>query len=118
MRLLAASLIVCLMTCPAWAAFKGPSAIQQEFVTAVTASEAPEGTTCVLTGHIIEHITRDRYTFKDATGSIIVNIPPHVFGAMEVTPEDTVRLTGEIRGKRDARQDDDHLGVRYLEVIK
>ena len=69
-------------------------------------------------GQYYEHLNRDRYTFKDDSGSISVNIPPHVFGALEVTPASKVRITGEIRGKRHPERPDAHVGVRYLEVLE
>ena len=106
------------MVSPAWAGFNGPSTAATQAETVITAVGSSEGTTCVLTGNIIERLNRDRYTFRDSSGSITVNIPEHVFGSLEVTPEDTVRLTGEIRGKKDPARSDTHLGVRYLEVIK
>lgn len=110
--------IVILLSCPAWAAFNGPSVVaQKELTTVMTALDAPEGTTCILTGNIIEHIKKDRYSFKDSSGTITVNIPPHVFGSLDVTPRNSVRITGEIRGKRDIHRTDAHLGVRYLEVL-
>lgn len=112
-------LALCLWACPAWAGFTGPNAsVAPAITSAAPALEAPEGTTCVLTGTIVNHLTRDRYTFKDDTGSIEVNIPPHVFGALDVTPANTVKITGEIRGKRDPNRLDGHLGVRYIEMIK
>lgn len=112
-------LVFCLWTCPAWAGFTGPSASVPATITSVApALEALEGTTCVLIGNIVEHITKDRYTFKDNTGSIVVNIPQHVFGTYDITPANTVKITGEIRGKRDPNRLDGHLGVRYIEVLK
>ena len=118
MRLLVSFFMVCLLSCPAWAAFKGPSVAQKEFISATAALEAPEGATCVLTGNIIEHINKDRYTFKDDSGSIVVNIHPHVFGSLDVTPDNVVKITGEIRGKREKKSPDAHVGIRYIEIIK
>ena len=117
MRFLLTILMVAIFSCPAWAAFNGPSAASKELTSVVTALDAPEGATCVLTGNIIEHLNKDRYTFKDNSGSIVVNIPPHVFVSLNVTPGNTVRITGEIRGKREIHRPDAHLGVRYLEVM-
>ena len=110
MRFLLTILMVAIFSCPAWAAFNGPSAASKELTSVVTALDAPEGATCVLTGNIIEHLNNN-------SGSIVVNIPPHVFGSLNVTPGNTVRITGEIRGKREIHRPDAHLGVRYLEVM-
>lgn len=46
-----------------------------------------------------------------------IDIPPHVFGQLDVTPQDTVRITGEIGKKRNADANDLHLRVRYIEKI-
>lgn len=118
MRFLLLCCLIVVLASPAWAGFRGPSAAVTQVGTVTAASEAPEGTTCVLTGNIIEHLNRDRYTFKDDSGSITVNIPPHVFGALEVTPASKVRITGEIRGKRHPERPDAHVDVRYLEVLE
>ena len=118
MRFLLTCCLIVLLASPAWAAFRGPSAGMTQVSTVTAAEAAPEGTTCVLTGNITEHLARDRYTFRDDSGSMMVNIPPHVFGALEVTPASKVRITGEIRGKVRPERPDAHVGVRYLEVIE
>jgi len=118
MRLLATFFLVILFSCPAWAAFKGPGADSAPVSTALEAQKAAEGVTCVLEGSIINQIQKDRYTFEDKSGSLIVTIPPHVFGSLEITPENLVRVTGEVRGRKNPDSPDPHLGVRYLEVLK
>ena len=118
MRHIVTFLLVLALACPAFAAFKGPSAAFTPVTTAIEADKAPEGATCVLQGAITGHLAKDRYTFKDTTGSITVNIPPHVFGALDVAPADTVRLTGEIRGKKNPDRPDPHLGGRYIERVQ
>ena len=118
MRLFTAFTLVILLSCPAWAAFKGPGADSAPAATALEAQQAAEGVTCVLEGKIINRIQKDRYTFEDSSGSLTVTIPPHVFGTVEITPENLIRITGEIRGKKDPNRLDPHLGVRYLEMLK
>ncbi|WP_276819346.1 hypothetical protein [Mailhella massiliensis] len=39
------------------------------------------------------------------------------FGQVDVTPQDTVRLTGEIGGKKHPDKQDTHLRVRYIEKL-
>ena len=118
MRFLLTCCMLVLLASPAWAGFRGPGTAMTQAATVTAAAEAPEGTTCVLTGNITEHLGRDRYMFMDGSGSMAVNIPPHVFGTLEVTPANTVRITGEIRGKRHPERPDAHVGVRYLEVLE
>ena len=60
MRFLLLCCLIIVLASPAWAAFRGPSAAATQVATATAASEAPEGTTCVLTGNITEHLNRDR----------------------------------------------------------
>ena len=118
MRAVLIACLLCLLASPALAAFVGPSVATPPVTTTAAALGADEGATCVLTGAIVERLQKDRYTFKDDSGSMQVNIPPHVFGTTDVTPQNTVRITGEIRGKRNPNRPDAHLGVRYIELVK
>ena len=118
MRLFTAFFLLILLSCPAWAAFKGPGPNAAPITTALEAQKAAEAATCILEGNITNQVQQDRYTFEDKSGSLIVTIPPHVFGSVEVTPENLVKLTGEVRGKKDPNRLDPHLRVRYLEVLK
>ena len=54
---------------------------------------------------------------NDPTGSMVVDIPPHVFALVDVTPQDHVRITGEIGGKKRPDVQDPHLRVRYIEKL-
>ena len=74
-------------------------------------------TTCSLTGHLTSHERRNRYVFEAEGGQMIVDIPPHVFGQTDVRQEQTIRITGEIGGKRHPDRQDPHLRVRYIEVL-
>jgi uncharacterized protein (TIGR00156 family) len=50
----------------------------------------------ILRGNIIQHLGKDRYLFKDATGSIQAEIDRDKWGGQNVTPQDTVEISGEI----------------------
>jgi uncharacterized protein (TIGR00156 family) len=50
----------------------------------------------LLRGHIIRHLGKDRYLFRDATGEINVDIDPDKWEGRTVTPEDTVEIRGEV----------------------
>lgn len=106
-----------LMSTTAYAGFNGPSDSLQVTRTVQEAVQAKEMTTCVLEGNIVRHTEKNRYIFQDAGGSMTIDIPPHVFGQVNVTPEDTVRITGEIGGKKRPEKIDTHLRVRYIEKI-
>ena len=118
MKCLLSVLVVLSLVFPSFAAFKGPSAAAALVATAAEAMKAEEHATCVLEGNITDHLSRDRYTFKDGSGTMQVAIAPHVFGSLEVSPENTVRLTGEIGGKKHPDRLDPHLRVRYIEILR
>lgn len=49
-----------------------------------------------LRGNIVQHLGKDKYLFKDATGSIRVEIDHDKWGGLNVTPNDMVELHGEV----------------------
>lgn len=106
-----------LMSTPVLAGFRGPSDALEIVRNVQAAVQAPDMTTCVLEGHIVRHTEKNRYMFQDAGGTMTIDIPPHVFGQLDVTPDDTVRITGEIGRKKNADASDLHLRVRYIEKI-
>ncbi len=50
----------------------------------------------VLEGNIQKQITKDKYAFTDKTGEITVEIDREDWRGVDVTPQDKVRLTGEL----------------------
>lgn len=118
-RSLLAALALCalLAPAPAEAAFLGPSASPAPAKTLQECADAEEMTTCVLSGRIVRREHKNRYVFEAEGGRMMVDIPPHVFGQLDVTPEQTVRLTGEVGGKRHPDRQDPHLRVRYIEAL-
>ena len=73
--------------------FKGPSA---GVTTVADALKAKDDTLVVLTGHIEKETAKEKYLFKDATGSIIVEIDNEDWQGQNVTPADTVVIHGEV----------------------
>lgn len=106
-----------LMATNAHAAFIGPSDARQVVTSVQAAVDSGNDTTCVLDGNIVRHLEKNRYVFQDKSGTMTVDIPPHVFGQVDVTPQDAVRLTGEMAKKKAAEQPDAHLRVRYIEKL-
>lgn len=115
--ILCLALMSLLTPCAAEAAFLGPSATNAPVKSLPECAGAEEMTTCVLSGHLVRREHKNRYVFEGEGGQMIVDIPPHVFGQLDVTPEQTVRLTGEVGGKRHPERMDTHLRVRYIEVL-
>ena len=106
-----------LLSTTAYAGFNGPSDARSVITNVQEAVQAGEMTTCVLEGNIIRHTEKNRYLFQDKSGTMVIDIPPHVFGQVDVTPQDHVRITGEIGGKKHPDRQDAHLRVRYIEKI-
>lgn len=83
---------------------------------ATTVKEAVGGRhdmTAVLTGHLVEQVAREEYTFRDSTGAIWVKIGKHLWDDRHITPETTVRITGDI----DLEWTRAKVNVELLEVV-
>ncbi|MDO5483561.1 MAG: NirD/YgiW/YdeI family stress tolerance protein [Desulfovibrionaceae bacterium] len=133
MRYLFSLMIVALLAVPAVAAgqggfqgpgeaagnvggFQGPSS--GSFVDTVKAALGSwDDTPAVLTGHIVSRVagSDDEYIFRDATGQIQVEIDNELFAGRNVTPQNLVRISGEVDKDiiRDGKVD-----VNLLEILK
>jgi len=49
-----------------------------------------------LQGNIVQHLGKDKYLFRDATGTIVVEIDHDEWGGQNIGPNDTVELYGEV----------------------
>ncbi|SUG50891.1 Protein ygiW precursor [Salmonella enterica subsp. arizonae] len=86
--------------------FSGPSATQTQsggFVgpngsstTVESAKSLRDDAWVTLRGNIVERISDDLYLFKDATGTINVDIDHKRWNGLTVTPQDTVEIQGEV----------------------
>lgn len=68
-----------------------------------------------LTGKIIKQLGHEKYLFKDATGEITVDIDDEDFRGQEVTPQNTVRIMGEV-DKEFGRGTE--IDVKRLEILQ
>ncbi|MDL2314314.1 YgiW/YdeI family stress tolerance OB fold protein [Desulfovibrio sp. OttesenSCG-928-C14] len=73
--------------------FSGPS---RNMTTVEQAKTMRDDTKVVLRGNIVEHIAKDKYLFKDGTGSIIIEIDDDDWNGVSVTPKDVVEIRGEV----------------------
>ena len=73
--------------------FSGPNA---GVVTIEKAKTMSDDTWVTLRGNIEQRIGGDHYTFRDATGTINVDIDHKRWNGLTITPKDTVELYGEI----------------------
>lgn len=64
--------------------------------TVESAKSLRDDTWVTLRGNIVERISDDLYLFKDATGTINVDIDHKRWNGVTVTPQDTVEIQGEV----------------------
>lgn len=109
-KLAAIVAIMALCSAPVLAAqqggFSGPSAAQTQSggfqgpngssTTVESAKSLRDDTWVTLRGNIVERISDDLYLFKDATGTINVDIDHKRWNGVTVTPQDTVEIQGEV----------------------
>ena len=121
MRYILALLLSLSLAVPAIAGFSGPAAGgfsgpgPQEITQADQVKNASDETPCILVGNIIERVRHDKYTFQDASGTVVVEIENKIFGNNEVTPQTKVKLVGEVDKKR---QRSNEVEIRYLEIVQ
>lgn len=78
---------------PATGGFKGPGPAR---TTVAEAIKLRDDSPVTLQGHIIERLGDERYTFKDATGTVVIEIDDEDWGGLEVTPAMAVIIEGEV----------------------
>lgn len=64
--------------------------------TVESAKSLRDDTWVTLRGNIVERISDDLYVFKDASGTINVDIDHKRWNGVTVTPKDTVEIQGEV----------------------
>lgn len=97
MRYLLTLILVAMLSVPAYAAFKGPGA-SAPGTTVAQVKSMPDDTRVTLVGKIVSQLpgSDDKYMFRDNTGEIMVEIDFKRFRGQEVTPNNTVRISGEV----------------------
>jgi len=68
----------------------------------------------VLTGNLINSVRRNYYTFRDASGEIIIEISPYYFWGITVDPNDRVTILVEVEKKRNGRIEVEAKGIRKV----
>lgn len=108
-KIFAIAAIAALMSAPVFAAntqggFSGPGATQSggfvgpnsSVTTVEKAKSLRDDAWVTLRGNVVERTSDDRYTFKDATGTINVDIDHKRWNGLTVTPQDVVEIQGEV----------------------
>lgn len=126
MKKLLAIIFVLALAVPSYAAYTGPAGKQPGFKGPAATTEAStvaealklaDDARVILTGNIVSQLSKDEYTFKDATGEIIIEVNPKTFRALgvDVTPETQVRIFGKM--DKDFAQKPE-IEVKHIEIIK
>ena len=87
------------------AGYTGPGATPQ-VTTVAAALEAADDTHVVLEGQIVKRLQDELYEFKDATGTIQVEIDDEDWPGQQVSETAKVRLTGEVDKDFNSREID------------
>ncbi|MBE6445050.1 MAG: NirD/YgiW/YdeI family stress tolerance protein [Alphaproteobacteria bacterium] len=77
----------------AMAAFQGPGLASSSVADALKLSD---DTAVVLTGQIEKSLGNEKYQFKDATGTVVIEVDNEDWRGVDVKPEDIVIIKGEI----------------------
>ena len=72
--------------------FKGP----HKTFSVAQAKTLTDDSKVIVEGHITKKISHEHYEFKDNTGVIVVEIDDDKWAGQSVSPQDTVRLEGEV----------------------
>lgn len=75
--------------------FEGPSASKNE-TTVAEALKLKDEAYVTLTGKIVNSLGDEKYTFKDETGEVIIEIDDDDWHGVKVTPENTITINGEV----------------------
>lgn len=75
--------------------YTGPGATQQ-ITTVAAALDAADDAPVVLQGQIVKRLKGDRYEFKDASGTIEVEIDDEDWPPQAISDSAKVKLTGEV----------------------
>jgi uncharacterized protein (TIGR00156 family) len=73
--------------------FTGPGI---EATTVAQSLKLRDDSPVVLQGNIVRSIGKEKYTFKDATGEIVVDIDDRVWAGQSISPDDRIEIQGEI----------------------
>lgn len=78
------------------AQFTGPKNGTDMTVTVEQAKSMNDEAYVTLTGNIVQKVGKEKYLFKDATGSVEVEIDDKDWKGVQVSPQDIVVIQGEV----------------------
>jgi uncharacterized protein (TIGR00156 family) len=93
--------------------YTGPGAVTH-VTTVAAALDAADDTPVVLQGHIVKRLQNELYEFKDASGTINVEIDDEHWPAQAISETAEVKISGEVDHDLTSREID----VEHLERVK
>jgi len=93
--------------------YTGPGAVTQ-VTTVAAALDATDDTPVVLQGQIVKRLQDELYEFKDASGTINVEIDDEHWPAQAISETAVVKISGEVDHDLTSREID----VEHLELVK
>lgn len=114
MKRLFTIIITSLFSINAFAAFIGPGTASANTVYVKQAMTLADDSFVTLEGSIVKQTEHEHYLFKDETGEIIIEVSERDFRDITVTPEDKIKIVGEI----DKDWNNIKLDVKQLKLIK
>ena len=88
---------------------------QVQTVTVAQARNLPDDTLVILTGNIVQSLGRERYTFRDSTGDITIEIDRDLWLLLDLTVSASDRV--EIRGEIDIDNRVTEIDVKYIRKL-
>ena len=80
----------------------GYVASQADISTIKAVQDMEKGSYVTLQGQIIKRINKNKYQFKDQTGTMMVKIGKKIWRGLVVSAEDTVQISGKVEKSKDA----------------
>ncbi|MFH1059680.1 MAG: NirD/YgiW/YdeI family stress tolerance protein [Pseudomonadota bacterium] len=111
--LLLAALLACaalVPAAPARAGFTGPGVEVINKVAEVL--QAPDGTYVTMVGHVLRQLDGPHYSFRDASGEMMVRIDDYLWEDVQADPKTLVKLIGQVQA--DAIRTE--VNVQYISV--
>ena len=94
----------------------GTNTRQVQTVTVSQARNLPDDSLVILTGNIVQSLGRERFTFRDSTGDITIEVDRNLWLLLDlsVSLNDLVEIRGEIDIENRVREID----VKYIKKLR
>jgi uncharacterized protein (TIGR00156 family) len=93
----------------------GANAGQVQTVTVIQAKGLPDNSLVILTSNIVQSIRREKYTFRDSTGDITIEVDRDLWTLLDLSVGTNDRV--EIRGEIDYENRVAEVDVKYIKKL-